>query len=197
MGIDEDDHDLFGLLEPERAGPQDRATRYRQVWSGVTLLLLATVAAWLLPGVLSDGPPQSDDTVLMVDGDPHVAPTSAERSSMLWFDESLAAPTCEVHDVASGDVLALAQTDGSQRRSRGSQGDWVGAATFAPTSDAVEVTCTSAPGAVLVSQAPTGPAGLLSIGLIVLVPLTLALAGLVLVVAAATSWVQTRVAARG
>ena len=60
----------------------------------------------------------------------------------------------------------------------------------------MEVTCSDASGFVLVSQAPGQTAGLVAIGAIILIPLTLGLAGLVLVVAVATALVQARVARR-
>lgn len=196
MAPDEHHDSLFTLAEPGPAAATDRTLLTRQALAGVVLVMAAVAAAWLLPAVLSDGPLQSDDTVLLVDGEPHTAQTSAERESMLWFDESLADPSCVVRD-AAGDEIATSATDRTERRHLGSPGDWVGVATFAPTSDSVEVTCTGvADGAVLVSQAPGGTAGLVAIGAIILVPLSLALAGLVLLVAVATSLVQARAAAR-
>ena len=195
MGTDEDDDDLFTLGSLEARPTPARSTLVRQAVAGALLIVAAAGAAWLLPAVLTDGPAQSDDTIVLVDNQPHTAPTSAERASMLWFDESIVDPTCVIRDGDSGDVLPTEATDRTDRRYLGSAGDWIGVATFEPRSDSVEVTCSKAPGTVLVSQAPGGDAGLFAIGVIVLVPLTLGLSGLVLLVAVATSLVQRR--ARG
>lgn len=196
MGTDEGDDDLFTLGTLEARPAPDRSTVVRQLLAGALLILAAVGAAWLLPAVLTDGPVQSQDSILLVDDEAHTAQTSADRESMLWFDESLVDPSCVIRDGATGEVLPTKATDRSERRYLGSAGDWVGVATFQPTSTSVEVTCSKAPGAVLVSQAPGGGAGLISIGAIVLIPLALALAGLVLLVAVATSLVQGRAASR-
>lgn len=196
MGTDEDNDDLFTLGALEARPTPARSTLVRQALAGALLIAAAAGAAWLLPAVLTDGPAQSEDSILLVDDQPHLAATSADRDSMLWFDESIVDPTCIIRDGDSGDVLPTEATDRSPRRYLGSAGDWVGVATFEPRSDSVDVTCSNAPGTVLVSQAPGGDAGLFAIGVVILVPLTLALTGLVLLVAVATSLVQARAARR-
>ncbi|CAN5261272.1 hypothetical protein BH09ACT12_BH09ACT12_24300 [soil metagenome] len=194
MGTDEDDSTLFTLGSPEARPAPDRTTLLRQTLGGALLIVAAAAAAWLLPVVLTDGPAQSDDTVLPIDDAPHRAQSSADRESMLWFDESVIDPTCVIRYGATGEVLPTSATDRSDTRYLGSAGDWVGVATFEPVSDSVEVTCSEASGIVLVSQAPGGAAGLIALGVIILIPLALAMSGLVLLVAAATSLVQARAA---
>lgn len=200
MGTDEDDSTLFTLGTPGVHGHEPRPTSartlLRQSIAAVVLVVAALVSLWVMPALLSDGPVQSEDSVLPVDGQPHTAETSAERESMIWFDETRAEPDCEIRDPASGDVLTTTPADGTDRRTLSGTGAWVGEATFGPTSASVEVTCSDASGFVLVSQAPGQTAGLVAIGAIILIPLTLGLAGLVLVVAVATALVQARVARR-
>lgn len=197
MGTDEDDSALFTLGSHDVAPrPSSARTLLRQGVAAIVLVVAALVSLWVLPALLTDGPVQSEDTVLPVDGRPHTAEASAERESMIWFDETRVEPDCEIRDAASGDVLTTTAADGTDRRVLSRTGAWVGAATFSPTSASVEVTCSAAPGFVLVSQAPGQSAGLVAIGAIILVPLTLGLSGLVLVVAVATALVQARAARR-
>ncbi len=197
MATGKDDETLFDLQSAESAAPPGRTTIVRQAIAGLLLLLAAAGAAWLLPAVLTDGPAQSDDTVLPVDGTPYPAETSAERESMLWFDAALRRAhlrgprrrhrRCARH---RADRRPQRSTPHPDRRLGGRRD------VRPRPRRRSRSTCSAALGTVLVTQAPGQSAGLVALGAIVLVPLTLAMAGLVLVVAAATAVVQGR-AARG
>ena len=96
---------------------------------GVTLLVL-TVRGFL-----------ATDATIDVDGRPHPVTVPTDDDRILWFDESVREPKCEIVDVATGTKVRLHDPDASYRRDFGSAGDQYGAWTFDPGSGDLEVTC--------------------------------------------------------
>ena len=96
---------------------------------GVTVLVL-TVRGFL-----------ATDATVDVDARPHSVTVPTDGDRILWFDESVREPTCEILDEESGAEIRLHDPDASYTRDFGSAGDQYGAWTFDPGSGKLSVTC--------------------------------------------------------
>jgi hypothetical protein len=114
------------------------------------------------------------------DGRTHEVALPAESTGMVWVYAADSPTDCRVRDAESSAAVTLDATDGSHVRQGGSTGTYVGSLTFDSGSGRIAVLCPEeAAGAspVYVEQAPRLPPMLATFGPLVLVPVTLGVAG--------------------
>jgi hypothetical protein len=104
---------------------------------GVTVLVL-TVKGFL-----------ATDATIEVDAQPHEVTVPTDSDRMLWFDETVTEPTCEIVDRESRERVRLEKPDATYTRDFGSAGDQRGEWRFDPGSGRLEVTCSPASGSVV------------------------------------------------
>ncbi len=171
--------------------PPPAKPRPSGAWFGVGIaLLVAAVGAAIGLFVWTLGSFMHTDATVAVDGRSHVLDVSTDGERMLWTDEAVVAPSCEIVDLASGDRLPLRPVDGTFRRGDGSPGDWVGSRRFDPGSGHLEVTCTGSfeGEEVQIGAAPRVGSFVVGILATILVPLALGLSGLVVLLVTGILW---------
>lgn len=133
---------------------------------------------WTLSGFLKT------DATVEADGRPHQVSVPTDRDRMLWFDETVTYPDCQVVDLRSGEEIRLRSVSGDFRRSQGSTGDLVGVHQFDPGSGQIEVTCDGAHVGAVVEIGPAPAIGSFVGGLLatILVPLLLGGSGVVVLI---------------
>jgi hypothetical protein len=153
------------------------------------LFLIGSLASFAWLAVTSvDGYDWPEASVVPIDGEPHTVELGAIRTAMLWTYEAEATPNCTIEDASTGEPLHLDAVH-DYRRPGGSAGEYVATSTFEPGSGAIEVACSgldsSSGSFVAVENAPRLPPFLAGYGMAIAIPLTLALAGLATLIAAA------------
>ncbi|MCQ6458409.1 hypothetical protein, partial [Vibrio parahaemolyticus] len=81
------------------------------------------------------------DATIDVDGLPHEVTVPTDGDRMLWIEESVAEPTCEIVDTDDGSPLVLESPTADYSRDNGSVGDALGLYTIDPGSGRLQVTC--------------------------------------------------------
>lgn len=149
--------------------------------AAAALLVLAAGSVWAVP-VLFDAPPDVEETYVEGSGVAVEVETSHEHPMLLWHDESSSAPICSVMG-PDGQKLAQTAVSDGPRRSSGSAGDWVGAATFVASADNVIISCRGPgrpPIGALVTAEPASVSGPVLLGASIVTPLFLATLALAL-----------------
>jgi hypothetical protein len=181
-----------------RASTRTRPTPAALLVAGVVLVCAAFLSLVVLALTSLGGYDWPDGALVPRDGRPHVVALDPDRPAMLWSHDRYQAGDCTVTD-SRGAAVPLTATDGEHRRPTGGEPPWTGAATFEPGSGPVEVTCavpsvrpasSRSASEVAVGAAPALPPVLDGFGPWSVVPVALALSGLLCLAAAAVVLVR-------
>ncbi|HYF72170.1 MAG TPA: hypothetical protein VD864_05085 [Nocardioides sp.] len=176
---------------PPPVAPRPAKPRPSAWWFGVGItLVVAAVGAGIGLFVWTLGSFLHTDATVAADGRPHVLEVETDGERMLWTDESVVAPRCEVVDRASGERVHLRPAAGTFRRENGSPGDWIGSWRFDPGSGELEVTCTGSfeGEEIQIGAAPRVRSLVVGILATIVVPLGLGLAGLAVLLVTGILW---------
>lgn len=142
------------------------------------IVAFAALFAWTLMGFLET------DATLEADGQPHLVSVPTDQDRMLWADQTVSRPECQIVDTRTDELLELRPVSGTFTRSNGSSGDWTGVSRFDPGSGRLEVTCQGVHAGAVVEIGPTPALGSFVVGLLatILVPLALGGSGVVVLI---------------
>jgi hypothetical protein len=174
--------------------PLPRRRRPSAWWFAVAaLLMLAGIAIGVFLIVQTVAGFLKTDVTVDVDGQPHVGTVPTDGDRMLWIDETLIEPSCEIVDTETGEVVELDEPGATYTRGNGKIGDALGTYTFDPGSGRLQVTCTPE----MQSVVEIGPApefgrffGGLAAG--ILIPLLFGGAGFVMLIVVAVLYATGR-----